>query len=147
MFATFQIRRGTAAAWTSANPTLADGEMALESDTRKFKVGDGATSWSSLAYGGIKGDTGAAGTAGNALAQVTLDFGTNPVGSMAFSFADAAATTASKIMMVMAPDSDEYEMDGFTCGAYCAANGTVTAFINANPGPVTGPRKFNYYLG
>jgi hypothetical protein len=45
-----QIRRGTAAEWTSANPTLAAGEVGLETDTRKIKFGDGSTAWSSLSY-------------------------------------------------------------------------------------------------
>jgi hypothetical protein len=45
-----QIRRGSAAAWASANPTLELGEIALESDTRKIKVGDGSTAWNSLQY-------------------------------------------------------------------------------------------------
>jgi hypothetical protein len=43
-------RRGTASAWTSANPTLNDGEIAYESDTGKLKLGDGATAWASLPY-------------------------------------------------------------------------------------------------
>lgn len=45
-----QLRRGTAAAWTAANPTLASGEMGLETDTRKTKTGDGTTAWTSLNY-------------------------------------------------------------------------------------------------
>jgi len=45
-----QIRRDTAANWTSANPTLAQGELGLETDTDKFKVGDGSTAWTSLGY-------------------------------------------------------------------------------------------------
>lgn len=45
-----QLRRGTAAAWTAANPTLAAGEMGLETDTHLVKVGDGTTAWTSLAY-------------------------------------------------------------------------------------------------
>lgn len=43
-------RTDTAANWTAANPTLAVGEFASESDTLKVKVGDGATAWISLAY-------------------------------------------------------------------------------------------------
>lgn len=46
----FKIRRDTAANWTAANPTLASGEPALETDTRKQKIGDGVTPWNSLAY-------------------------------------------------------------------------------------------------
>jgi hypothetical protein len=45
-----QIRRGTAAEWTSANPTLLSGEQGLETDTGKTKIGDGVTAWNSLGY-------------------------------------------------------------------------------------------------
>ncbi len=45
---TIQIRRGTAAEWTSANPVLAAGELGFEIDTKKLKGGDGVTSWSDL---------------------------------------------------------------------------------------------------
>lgn len=79
--------------------------------------------------------------------QVTLDFGSMPVRSKGFTFSDAVATTASKILMTPAADSDEYEMDGFACAAYCAANGVITTFVQALPGPVTGLRKFNYMIG
>lgn len=43
-------RRGTAAEWTAANPVLAAGEIGFETDTSKFKFGDGSTAWSSLPY-------------------------------------------------------------------------------------------------
>lgn len=46
----FQLRRGTASQWTSANTTLLAGEVGFETDTRRFKVGDGTTAWTSLAY-------------------------------------------------------------------------------------------------
>jgi hypothetical protein len=45
-----QIRRGTAAQWTSTNPTLASGEQGFETDTGKMKIGNGSTAWNSLAY-------------------------------------------------------------------------------------------------
>ena len=45
-----QQRRGTAAQWTAANPTLAAGEIGFETDTNKFKVGNGSSAWTSLAY-------------------------------------------------------------------------------------------------
>jgi hypothetical protein len=47
-----QYRRDTAANWTSANPTLLSGEPGYETDTGKFKIGDGTTAWTSLAYYG-----------------------------------------------------------------------------------------------
>lgn len=45
-----QVRRGTASAWTAANPILAAGEWGYETDTSKFKIGDGSTAWASLSY-------------------------------------------------------------------------------------------------
>ena len=45
-----QQRRGTAAQWTSANPTLAAGEIGYETDTGKFKIGNGSSQWSALNY-------------------------------------------------------------------------------------------------
>lgn len=45
-----QIRRDTAANWSSTNPTLASGEWGLETDTRQYKIGDGVTAWNSLGY-------------------------------------------------------------------------------------------------
>lgn len=45
-----RIRRGTAAAWTAANPVLALGEIAAETDTLRIKVGTGAANWASLPY-------------------------------------------------------------------------------------------------
>jgi hypothetical protein len=45
-----QIRRGTASQWTSTNPTLAAGELGLETDTLLMKAGNGSTAWTSLAY-------------------------------------------------------------------------------------------------
>ena len=45
-----QQRRGTAAEWTSANPTLSAAEIGVETDTLKVKIGDGATAWTALAY-------------------------------------------------------------------------------------------------
>lgn len=47
----FQFRRGTASEWTSADPVLADGEMGIETDTKKVKIGDGSTNWANLSYG------------------------------------------------------------------------------------------------
>lgn len=50
-----QLRRGTAAQWSLANPILAEGELGVETDTDQFKVGDGVSVWASLGYGGLVG--------------------------------------------------------------------------------------------
>lgn len=48
-----QVRRGTAANWTSTNPTLSVGELAYETDTGKMKVGTGSAVWTALPYVGM----------------------------------------------------------------------------------------------
>ena len=50
MAETIQIRRDTAANWTAVDPVLAQGEFGVELDTNSFKIGDGASVWSALAY-------------------------------------------------------------------------------------------------
>jgi hypothetical protein len=50
MAARMQQRRGTASQWTSANPVLGSGEIGFETDTSKFKIGDGTSTWSNLTY-------------------------------------------------------------------------------------------------
>jgi hypothetical protein len=67
-----QIRRGAAASWTSANPTLAAGEFGYETDTGKAKIGDGSTAWNSLSYS----LTGALGTVTSITAGTGLTGGT-----------------------------------------------------------------------
>ena len=51
-----QLKRNTAAGWTTDSTTiLKAGEIGVELDTGKIKVGDGVKTWANLAYAG--GDT------------------------------------------------------------------------------------------
>lgn len=50
-----QIRKDTAAVWSSVNPTLAAGEFGMETDTGKIKIGDGTYAWNSLKYAATTG--------------------------------------------------------------------------------------------
>lgn len=61
-----QLRHDTAANWTSVNPILLEGEVGIETDTNKFKVGNGTTAWTSLVYGNA--DT-------EAIEQLEQDYG------------------------------------------------------------------------
>jgi hypothetical protein len=62
-----QIRRGTAQQWFQYNPILAEGELAVELDTEKFKIGNGVNHWNDIPYAtgiqGPKGDKGDPGIA------------------------------------------------------------------------------------
>lgn len=57
-----QQRRDEAAIWTSVNPVMFDGEAGHESDTGKWKIGDGVTAWNDLPYkagvDSVDGETG-----------------------------------------------------------------------------------------
>lgn len=46
----FKVRGRLAADWTSGNEVLLEREIGLETDTRRFKFGDGTTAWNSLPY-------------------------------------------------------------------------------------------------
>jgi hypothetical protein len=52
-----QIRRDTAANWTTANPVLAQGEPGHEIDTGKVKFGNGIDNWNSLIYQDLTGSS------------------------------------------------------------------------------------------
>lgn len=49
-------RKDLSTKWSSVNPILLDGEMGIEKDTRKFKIGDGVTSWNDLPYANVTYD-------------------------------------------------------------------------------------------
>ena len=45
-----QLRNGSTAEWTNENPTLAEGEVGIDTDQNMFKVGDGVTTWNNLDF-------------------------------------------------------------------------------------------------
>ena len=45
-----QMRNDTSAKWIEVNPVLLKGELGVENDTRKFKIGDGIATWNELKH-------------------------------------------------------------------------------------------------
>jgi hypothetical protein len=78
-----QVRRGTASSWTSTNPTLAAGELGFETDTGKFKIGNGSSTWTALLY------------AGGGQSSLTTYQYTATAGQTTFSGADVNSNTLS----------------------------------------------------
>jgi len=76
-----QLRNGTAAQWTAANPTLAAGEVGTETDTSKLKIGNGSSAWSSLPYASGTGTVSTVGWTGGIVSI------TNPTTTPAFTIA------------------------------------------------------------
>lgn len=52
-----QLRNDTAENWINANPLLLKGEMGVETDTGKTKIGNGTDHWTALKYSGVDEDT------------------------------------------------------------------------------------------
>jgi hypothetical protein len=52
-----QMRRDTAANWTSNNPVPANGEFCSETDTDFYKIGNGVATWTALAYSSLPSGT------------------------------------------------------------------------------------------
>lgn len=86
---TVKIRRGTAALWGSTNPILALGEMGFETDSLKFKVGDGISAWNVLSYANITDVSGKADTVHTHTASQISD--STATGRSVLTAADAAA--------------------------------------------------------
>ena len=67
--ARIKIRARTAAQWAALNEVLLARELGFETDTRKYKLGDGVTRWNSLPYGGGIATGGAWGTITGSIAD------------------------------------------------------------------------------
>jgi hypothetical protein len=112
-----QLRADTAANWTSINPILLANELGRETDTGKIKIGNGTSTWTSLAYqawatlpvavnAGGTGQTSytngqllIGNTTGNTLTKATLTAGsgvaiTNGTGSITVAVDSTVVTTA-----------------------------------------------------
>jgi hypothetical protein len=88
-----QQRRDDAATWASENPVLFEGEAGHETDTGKWKLGDGVTAWNALPY---KSDVDSvAGKTGAVTLEVTDVDGAAPIDSPEFTGTPMAPTQAS----------------------------------------------------
>jgi hypothetical protein len=85
-----QQRRGTAAQWTSANPILNAGEMGWESDTNKFKIGDGTNHWANIDY------------------FADINSTVNPAFGSSITFEGATANDFETVLQVTDPTEDRF---------------------------------------
>ena len=106
------FRRDLAATWISVDPVLSAGEIGLESDTDKIKLGDGTSSWTELDYFyGSLDDTSYVQSlvAGTGL-TITGNSGTaaTPTISIAQSVATTASPTFAQITVNNLPTTDNH---------------------------------------
>lgn len=114
-------RGDTAANWTSANPVLQDREIGLETDTRRYKIGDGTTAWNSLSYNQI-GDR-----------YYTLSSTTETIGNGAKTFTVSAglAYTPQQAVQIVATAAPANHMHG-TVTSYSGT--TLVVQVDKNTG-------------
>ena len=127
---TIQLKRGDAADWTAANPTLAAGEFGFEADTGKFKVGNGSDAWSALGYFAP-----AAAVFSPALA-FTLD-NPNPYSTSAVDYFGWSVSVSGNYAIVGAQQEDD--AGGLNSGKAYIYNVTTGALIYTldNPNPAS----------
>ena len=124
-----QQRVDTASAWTTANPTLLSGEIGWESDTKKYKIGDGSTAWASLTYapgsGGYTAGTGVAISAANVITASAV-----------------ALTTQEGDAVVRSDENKSYVRNSGTAGSMAdftllATPTDAVTSVNSNTGAIT----------
>jgi hypothetical protein len=139
-----QQRRDSAADWTSNDPTLAAGEVGFETDTGLFKIGDGATAWTSLTYAAVEPQT----TTDNALARFNGTAGQVQDSNVTLSDDDTLVTVATdataaglRVPHGTAPSSPTNgDIWTTTAGIYVRVNGTtIGPLISATTADVLGP--------
>lgn len=121
-----QLRRGDAADWTSTNPILAEGEVGVEIDTSKLKIGNGTNNWNTLPYfgsagGGTVTSVGALtlGTSGTDLSSTVANGTTTPVITL-----NVPTASASNRGVLSSADWTTFNNKG---------NGTVTSVTGTSP--------------
>lgn len=80
----WQFARSTAAAMVALNPILREGELVFETDTLRYKIGDGVTSWNSLSFREFTGDF-------NAMALNDVADPTTPLSTQAYVYIKSVA--------------------------------------------------------
>jgi hypothetical protein len=113
-----QQRRGTAAQWISTNsgngPILAAGEIGYESDTNKFKIGDGINTWLTLDY------------------FIDADSTVNPQFGSSIKFEGATANDFETTLAVTDPTADRTITLPDSTGTVVLADGSGNVTVSGN---------------
>ena len=125
MPAVIQFRRDTASNWTSNNPTMASGEMGIETDTDKYKIGDGSTAWTGLGYSSLPA-TAIPDTLINAVGDLIIGTADDTAGRLAVgtdTYVLTADSTVSGVGLAWAA-STSGDITGVTAGTLLDGGGT-----------------------
>ena len=134
-----QQRKGTAAQWTAADPILNAGEIGWESDTNKFKIGDGTNHWDDLTYFLDATDTGfnsadyiAVTQKGVANGVAALDANVNLLTTTGVVFEGATADAHETTLVVTDPTEDRTITLPNANGTVVLADGSGNVTVSGN---------------
>jgi hypothetical protein len=112
-----QVRRGTSSEWTTANPVLAAGEMGVETNTNKFKFGNGSSTWTALSYAAA--DTAAIGE----ISQDAIDQALSMGAGLTKTYNDGTNTITISV------DSDVVATVAYVDAAVTGINNSLTGYL------------------
>lgn len=83
-------------------------------------------------------------------ATVEHDFGNRPVHDAVFAIVDPKISPTSKVLVTpggaaIGRTADDWQWDGATIGVV-PGSGSATCYVTFHPGPIVGPRAFNYMV-
>ena len=134
-----QQRRGTAAEWTAADPVLAAGEIGYETDTGKFKFGDGTNTWENLnAFSDASALIGAAPSTLDTLGELAAAIDNNPTifEDIADNATGIAAINSDIADLTITLNGSDAQVAANAQAALDAAVGTIEGTISTLQGDV-----------
>lgn len=148
-----QLKRSLASIWVSVNPILAAGEIGIETDTLKGKVGNGATAWNNLPYV-LVGET-VAGNGTGVAGQIAIYTGINAIQPVAANTAFNKNFETSSINIKMDGTPTVGTLDTLARADHIHPSDTTKAALVINPSntdilitnpdgqPIDSGKKFN----
>lgn len=128
-----QFRRDTAANWTDANPLLSQGELGYETDTTKFKLGDGTSYWNDLGYAFIPSGPQDRITSGTVALVINAD-GTITAPSNVLNAGAESTIVASLFLAAEGSSGTGYSFQGdggYDTGMFSSGDGYLQFYNNA----------------
>ena len=124
-----QLRNDTAENWTTKNPLLLKGEMGVEIDTKKIKIGNGTDRWTTLEYSGVDEDTikGIIDNNRNNFTEVTPNEGETDAQALARMITNPKKGDMAVVVRIITGDKKSYTAYIHNGTAFTAMDGNYSA--------------------
>ena len=124
-----QLRNDTAEKWNTENPLLLKGEMGVETDTGKIKIGNGTAHWKDLKYSGVDEDTikGIIDKNRDNFTEVTPNEGETDAQALARMITNPKKGDMAVVIRIIAGDKKSYKAYIHNGTAFTAMDGNYSA--------------------